>query len=228
MHPSGWSTPQPRDEACAMEYIEDGPDDKATVMPQLILASTSPWRRQILCSAGLDVSCVPPLVDETEVDLDDPIALVRELARRKALAVAGRHPEAWVIGADQVVFDPEQPQRIWGKPPHPEEHLRRLLAMRGRWHALVTGVVIWTPREELAVVHEQTRLLVRSDLEDVELSRYVDTGEGSGCAGGYAAEGLGGFLFERIEGDWFNVLGLPLFRVLDVLRARGWRFGVDA
>lgn len=208
-------------------------------MPRLILASTSPWRRRILQDAGLEVHCVPPEVDE-DIGLSDPVALVRELAARKASAVAARYPDAWVIGADQVAFDPERPQEIWGKPPGPEEHLRRLLAMRGRRHRLVTGYALAVPLPaetppstgsrppvagEIVVAHEHTDLTVRGDLEEEELRRYVATGEGSGCAGGYAAEGRGAFLFERIDGDWFNVLGLPLFRVLDLLRARGWRFG---
>lgn len=191
--------------------------------PVLVLASTSPWRRRILEEAGLPVRCEASGVDEAEVRSADPVALVRELARRKAEAVAARRPQAWVLGADQVAFDPETGD-IWGKPPDPEEHLRRLAAMRGRRHALVTGYALITP-DGATVRHERTDLRVRADLTDDELAAYVATGEGSGCAGGYAAEGRGAFLFEAVDGDWFNVLGLPLFRVFDLLRERGWRFG---
>lgn len=190
--------------------------------PQLVLASTSPWRRRILEEAGLRVRCESPQVDESLVRSPDPVALVRELARRKAEAVAARLPDAWVLGADQVAFDPAT-GAIWGKPPDPDEHLRRLQAMRGRSHALVTGYALVAP-DGVTVRHERTDMRVRADLTDGELAAYVATGEGSGCAGGYAAEARGAFLFEAVEGDWLNVLGLPLFRVFDLLRERGWRF----
>lgn len=167
--------------------------------------------------------CEAPGVDEAAVAVSEPVALVRELASRKALSVARRHPEAWVIGADQVAFDPGRPEEIWGKPPSPEVHLQRLKAMRGRSHALVTGLAVVGPGID-ALEHERTDMVARADLEDDELARYVASGEGSGCAGGYAAEGRGAFLFERIDGDWFNVLGLPLYRLLSILRAHGWRY----
>jgi septum formation protein len=98
-----------------------------------------------------------------------------------------------------------------------------LRSMVGRRHALVTAVALVGPGFADTVT-EETVLSVRADLDDAELEAYVATGEGSGCAGGYAAEGRGAFLFERIEGDFFNVLGLPLLRVIGLLRARGWRF----
>lgn len=198
-------------------------------MGPLILASTSPWRQKMLRQAGVGCTVVAPDVDERAVPWDEPVSLVRELARQKAADVAARHPGAIVIGADQVAYDPEQPSEVWGKPANPTEHLAGLCALRGRMHCLVTGFAIVGGGPEQAdldvVEHETTRLWVRPDLTDDELRAYVATGEGSACAGGYAAEGLGGFLFSRIEGDWFNVLGLPLFRVLDGLRRRGWRFG---
>jgi septum formation protein len=95
--------------------------------------------------------------------------------------------------------------------------------LRGRAHRLVTGVCIVAPGgRELRFV-EETVLHGRPDLSDAELAAYVASGEGSGCAGGYAIEGRGAQLFARIEGDYFNVIGLPLFRVVDALRGMGWR-----
>jgi len=96
--------------------------------------------------------------------------------------------------------------------------------MRGCWHDLVTGWALLGPGVRHISCHT-TRLRVREDLGDDELVAYVATGEGSGCAGGYAIEGHGVWLFDRIEGDWFNILGLPLLDVLDVLRGHGWRYG---
>ncbi len=192
-------------------------------MPDLILASTSPWRRRILADAGVEVRAVAPEVDESQVRASDPVYLVEELARRKATTVAASFPDAWVIGADQVAHDPLRPDEIWGKPKDPAAHLEQLTRLRGTSHILITGFAIVAPHFR-EVGHERTTMYARADLTDRELKAYVDTGEGSFCAGGYAAEGLGGFLFERVEGDWFNVLGLPLFRILSVLRQHGWRF----
>jgi septum formation protein len=200
-------------------------------MPELFLASTSPHRRRLLADAGLAVTCEGPGVDERAVAIADPVRLARALALQKARAVLARHPQAWVIGADQVADDLGPSGRVddfggppFGKPADPADHLARLRALVGRKHALVTGFCIVGPRSE-HVDHEITVMHVRADLEDDELRAYVATGEGSGCAGGYAAEGRGIFLFDRIDGDWTNVIGLPVLRVIGVLRELGWRFG---
>jgi septum formation protein len=193
-------------------------------VPDLILASTSPWRKQILVDAGLEVRAEPSHVDESKVSALDPVYLVEELAIRKAKAVANRFPDAWVIGADQVAHDVQRPSEIWGKPGDPVAHLEQLRRIRGRAHTLITGFAVVAPAFT-ETGSETTVMFGRADLEDAELQAYVDTEEGRFCAGGYAAEGRGGFLFERIDGDWFNVLGLPLFRILSVLRRHGWRFG---
>ena len=188
-------------------------------MRPLLLASTSPWRRKMLADAGVFARGVAPGVDE---DSDQPVPSQRaiDLARRKALAVFEQHPEALVLGADQVV---PNGNAIWGKPADPVAHLAQLQQLRGASHELVTGWCLVSQDGE-TTGHAVTRMVGRSDLTDAELRAYVATGEGSGCAGGYAAEGQGAFLFERIDGDWNNVLGLPLFDVLTALRARGWRF----
>lgn len=196
-------------------------------MRELILASTSPYRRQLLESAGIAFRAESPGVDEREIQLADPVALATALARKKAFAVAARHPEALIIGADQVGYDLDPDGRPtgapFGKPTDREAQFQRLRAMVGRRHALVTAVVLKGPEVEL-VEHETTVLVARDDLEADELRAYVDTGEGLGCAGGYAAEGRGGFLFERVDGDWSNVIGLPMFRLVSMLRRCGWRF----
>lgn len=192
-------------------------------MPELILASTSSWRRQMLADAGVFARGVASGVDEDHRGVTDPVVLSTMLAERKAAAVADRFPDAWVLGADQVVCDGRDRTRIWGKPKDPRDHLESLRSMRGRSHFLVTGWVLLGPGLR-RVGHCETELYVRADLTDAELEAYVATGEGSGCAGGYTAEGKGAFLFERIDGDWFNVLGLPLLDVMGALRELGWRF----
>jgi septum formation protein len=193
------------------------------VAPELILASTSVWRRQMLAAVGVRARAVAPGVREDLTVDGNPVKLACALASAKAKAVQRRHPNAWVLGADQVACDALDRSEIWGKPLDPTDHLARLMAMRGQTHLLITGWTLLTPDGASADSCE-TRLTVRGDLTDDELRAYVATGEGSGCAAGYMAEGRGAFLFERIDGDWHNVLGLPVLDVMSVLRELGWRF----
>jgi septum formation protein len=193
-------------------------------MPELVLASTSATRQRLLASAGLAFRAVAPEVSE-DGGLIDPVARARELASRKARAVAARFPDAWVIGSDQVVWDGVD---VFGKPTDPDDHRRRLASLRGRTHELVTAVAFVRGDVLLSVDHDVTRMVVRSDVTDDEIAAYVATGEGRWCAGGYAAEGLGQFLFQRIDGDFSNVLGLPMPLVVARLRALGWRFADGA
>lgn len=189
---------------------------------RIILASTSPWRLKMLHEAGVHAVGRASGVNESVMKASSfsaPSGLAMALARAKARAVADHHPGAWVIGADQVVH---QGDEVFGKPRDPAEHLTRLMQMRGRSHDLCTAWALvgpGAPAEGVAV----TRMVVRSDLTDAELQSYVDSGEGSGCAGGYAAEGRGAALFARMDGDFFNIIGLPLLDLLSALRARGWR-----
>lgn len=129
-----------------------------------------------------------------------------------------------VIGADQVAhLDGE----AFGKPVDPDDHRARLRALRGRTHVLSTGVSFRGPGAvalgRAADFVEHTSIHFRADVTDAEINAYVASGDGSGCAGGYRAEGPGAWLIARVEGDWSNVIGLPVFGVLDRLR----RCGVD-
>lgn len=185
---------------------------------ELVLASGSVWRQKVLESAGVRCEALASGVDEEAVTLRDPCELARTLARLKAQAVAARRPGALVIGADQVAH---MAGECFGKPKGPEDHLARLKRLRGRTHELVTGVCIVGPESE-DIFDVRTKVRFRSDLTDGDLKAYVASGEGAGSAGGYEAEHRGAVLIDRIEGDWFNVIGLPLYRVLPVLRERGW------
>ena len=191
-------------------------------MRKLILASTSPWRRSLLEGAGVSVEAIAPEVDEGTCLDPDPVARALTLAQWKAEAVAKRVENATVLGADQVLWDGVQ---AGGKPGNPEEHLAILMSLRGRAHSLYTGFCVLGPNGTREEGVEETRLWMRDDLSEEELLAYVRSGEGSQCAGGYAVEGHGAWLFSRIEGDWYNVIGLPLLRVLSVLRTMGWRYG---
>lgn len=187
--------------------------------PPLVLASTSRWRQQLLLDAGVPVALVAPPADESAVQDADPVRLARARARLKAESVAALRPDAWVIGADQVAhLDGE----AFGKPLDPDDHRARLRALRGRTHVLTTGVCV-VVAGRLVEFTEDTHIRFRAGLTDAELDAYVATGEGSACAGGYRAEALGAQLIAEVQGDWANVIGLPVYPLISVLRANGWR-----
>ncbi|MFZ5477813.1 MAG: Maf family protein [Myxococcota bacterium] len=185
------------------------------MFPRIVLASTSPWRLAMLRDAGIACEGVAPTVDEATIADPDPARLAELRAVAKARSIAGD----CVVGADQVAH---LDGVAFGKPLGPEDHRTRLRQLRGRAHVLTTGVCVRLHGVE-HVFREHTSLHFRADVTDAEIAAYVDTREGSGCAGGYAAEGMGAQLIERIDGDFFNVIGLPLLRLIGTLRALGWR-----
>ncbi|MFK7930514.1 MAG: nucleoside triphosphate pyrophosphatase [Myxococcota bacterium] len=195
-------------------------------MQTLLLASQSPWRKAMLQAAGIPVEGIAPGVDERAVQRSlgnvGPEQVAMALARAKADAVAAEHQGRTLLAADQVLWDG---QEVIGKPSDPQDHMRRLCAMRGRTHDLVTAWCLRLPDLSERVGIARTSLAVRSDLSDSEIARYVESGEGSGCAGGYAVEGHGVWLFDRIDGSWHNIIGLPLLDILTALRSAGWRYG---
>lgn len=190
-----------------------------------ILASTSPFRRQLLESAGLVFDIDAPRVDEAEVEARlregrpalPPEDLVRALAEAKAREVSRRHPGRVVVGADQLLALDDE---VLGKPPDAAEATRRLRQLAGRTHRLMTAVAVVGGEEPDTVFIEETDLTLRA-LTDEEVAKYVETGEWRGCAGGYRIEGQGIRLMSRVEGDYHNVIGLPLLAVLRALRERG-------
>lgn len=190
-------------------------------MKSVVLASTSPWRLALLRDAGILCEAAAPDVDESRIDAETPEARAVARSRAKAIAVARVRPDALVIGADQVAHLDGEP---FGKPEDETRWLARLRALRGRTHWLSTGVSLV---EEGAVEDfvVTTGVRFRADVSDDELRAYVGWGEAAGCAGGYQAERLGAWLIEAIDGDWYNVIGLPILPLLGRLRARGWRLG---
>ena len=183
----------------------------------IILASTSPARLELFRNAGIACTGVAPGVNESRLQHAEPTALatLRATAKARAVDVAG----ACVIGADQVAW---MEGDVFGKPHDADDHRARLRLLRGRTHTLTTATVIRYGGSEHRLLVE-TRIRFRADLSDEEIDAYVACGEGSGCAGGYAAEGWGGQLIASIDGDFFNVLGLPLLEVITTLRNFGWR-----
>ncbi len=252
---------------------------------RVVLATASRWRAQLLEDTGVEVTCVPAPIDEQAITAADPVALALKRAVAKAEAVAALHPDALVIGADQVAH---LDGVAFGKPQDPADHRARLRSLRGRVHTLTTGVsfrggpvrALGTQRRpkslevqdlepgwpltapfqveggghgvfagpshsagrngakrppirergspsarvggpvrarELDFV-EHTGVRFHADLTDAEIDAYVESRDGSECAGGYRAEGPGAWLIAGIDGDWSNMIGLPVFGVLGRVR----------
>ena len=187
-------------------------------MARLILASTSAARRTLLARVGLEFEAVSPGIDEPHGPSLAPADVARALALAKARAVFGRHPDAIVIGADQVVaFE----GRCFSKAADLSEARENLRRMSGKEHVLLSAVAVVDASGETAFV-EEARLTLRTLSLD-ERERYLATGEWEGCAGGYRIEGRGLALLERIDGEHTTILGLPMPRLLTVLASRGVR-----
>ena len=179
--------------------------------PPIVLASVSPQRRAILEQLGLPFVVVPPSYEERDSPDADPVELVREHARGKAHSV-GMHGECPVLGVDTAVVVDGQ---SLGKPVDATEAEGMLERLSGRTHEVVSGLCLVTPGwEELQ--HEATTVTFRA-LTARDLAHYVSSGEWEGRAGGYAIQGLGASLVERIEGDYLNVVGLPTTLLIRLL-----------
>lgn len=186
---------------------------------QFVLASESPRRVELLRAVGYEF--VARKSGFPEVVLDDPAETAVANARGKALAVAGSVGGGVVLAADTVVYLPEEGETL-GQP-EDEADVRRMLGLlRGRVHEVYSGVAV---AEGDGVEAESVRTRVRmAPLTDDELEAYVATGEGMGKAGGYAIQGIAALFVEGIEGDYTNVVGLPLATTARMLAARGVRW----
>lgn len=191
-------------------------------MTEIVLASGSASRRAILEGAGIPFRVERPRVDEETLKPQyrdrSPTELALALAREKGLSVNA--PNAVVIGSDQVM---EFEGRAYDKPASREDLKERLSMMAGKPHHLRGGVVMHRDGEILQEISETSTLTMR-DLTAADIDAYVDAlddGIALGTVGGYALEGLGPRIFSAVEGDFFAILGLPLFPVLSVLRQEG-------
>jgi MAF protein len=193
----------------------------ASVMPypSLVLASSSPFRRTLLERIGIPFTTASPDVDETRLPHEPPQSLVTRLAEAKSRAVADAHPQALVIGSDQVACIDDT---VLGKPGNRERAIEQLTLASGRAVAFYTGLcVLNTASGRLQTCcepfHAHFRTLSRNRIEG-----YVDRERPFNCAGSFRSEGLGIALFERLEGDDPNALvGLPLIRLIAMLEAEG-------
>jgi septum formation protein len=190
---------------------------------KLILASTSPRRAQILRDAGLTFSVISSAVDETPIPGESPTELVERLSNAKADLVAARSVgPAIVMAADTVVVLEGQ---IFGKPRSSDDARHMLEKLSGRTHSVVTGVSLIRLPDAVERSFTETTLVHFERLSTNEITRYLATEEPHDKAGAYAIQGRGGRYIPRIEGCYFNVVGLPLAHVLAELHELGWSEG---
>ena len=190
----------------------------------LVLASASPRRQELLRNAGIDFISHPVSIPEVPLPGEPPQALAERLAREKALAVGEPALGNFVLGADTVVVVDGQ---ILGKPRDRDDASRMLRLLAGRSHRVITGVCLKSPLSERsegpADVRSETTLVTMDGLTDAEILAYVATGEPMDKAGAYAIQGMASRWIPGIEGDYFNVVGLPVSLVWRMLQEHHYR-----
>jgi septum formation protein len=190
---------------------------------EIILASNSPRRRELLKSLGVDFKIFPVEVEEIEGKKGiSPVELVKKNALMKAQKTAELCQNEYnlIISADTiVVLDGE----IIGKPKDEKDAIRILKKLRGKYHYVFTGIAVWATPENVHYVSSVRSKVKMRDYSDKEIERYVATGEPIDKAGAYGIQGKGALLIEKIEGDYYNIVGLPLVRLNYLLN----KFGYD-
>ena len=187
---------------------------------QLVLASQSPRRRELLTLMGLEFDVIVSDVDETIPENAGPDTLVEHLALIKAQAVQAQYPDACIVGADTIVYIDDE---IIGKPRDDAEAAQILGRLQGRTHTVYTGVAVLTPNG-IDVKHDATRVTF-APMTAEEIAWYVASGEPRDKAGAYGIQGPGGMFVERVEGNYFTVIGMSLPLLYRMLRSAG-QFGL--
>lgn len=187
----------------------------------LVLASSSPRRRELLGRLGVPFLIDPSSADETPLPGEHAEVLAARLALAKAREVAARHAQGLVIGADTVVF---RQGRLFGKPGDAAEAVEMLGALRGGPHLVVTGLAVVRAEDGVMRTAAVPATVTMRRYSDEEIAAYVATGDPLDKAGAYGAQGRGGRLIARIDGPFLTVVGLPLEELLSLL----WELGLDA
>ena len=201
-----------------MSYRE--PNDSGDVVP-VVLASQSPRRRELLALIGIRHEVRPADIDETYLTGEQPRAHAERLARGKAEAIAA--PNAVTIGSDTIVV---VDGHVLGKPRDEADAARMLRQLSGRSHVVITAVAArWRGRLLSAV--EEVGVTFRT-LSDEDIRAYIATGEPMDKAGAYGIQGFGATIVERVDGDYFAVMGLPLNRLTRLLESLGLAYGFGA
>jgi septum formation protein len=179
----------------------------------VVLASSSPRRRELLANAGIEFRADSADIDESRRDGESPVEYASRLAREKANAVSARSPNSTVIGADTIVIVDNE---VLGKPQNAADARRMLRLLRGRTHQVTTAIAVISPRKMLE--HQETTDVHFGPVTDDEIDAYVRSGEPMDKAGAYAIQGWASKWIDRIDGDYFNVVGLPVAAVWKMLK----------
>ena len=185
---------------------------------RLILASASPRRKELLRVVGLNFEVMPSGVDEVFLKGDTPREHVLRLSEEKALSIASRNPDAWVLGVDTIVIINGE---ILGKPLAADEAREMLCKLSGRKHKVITGFCIAGKDANVMVRSAVESSVVFKEVPEDEIEWYVRTEEPYDKAGGYAVQGIGAFFIREIHGSYTNVVGLPLCEVMETLKEIG-------
>jgi septum formation protein len=191
-----------------------------------VLASASPRRQELLRNAGIPFTVYPANIPEVPISEESPRACAERLAREKAHVVLVQHPGKFVLGADTIVVADGE---ILGKPRDEADAVRILRLLSGGTHQVITGVclvgTLRTENQKLETGFEDTRseitLVTMTTLSDEDIRSYIASGEPMDKAGAYAIQGMASRWIPRIDGDYFNVVGLPVALVLRMLREHG-------
>lgn len=182
-------------------------------VPGFVLASASPARAALLRQIGLRFEVLPSRIREDDIDSEGPIDKVVSLSQAKAQHVAGSLTDKVIIAADTVVVLKEE---ILGKPENENAAFGMLSLLSGCWHHVVTGVTVLDTRTGASCSSHEVTGVRMKELSPEAIQAYVESGEPLGKAGAYAIQGRGGVFIERIEGCYFNVVGLPLAKLVNI------------
>lgn len=191
-------------------------------MRQIVLASTSPYRQQLLEQLGFSfLTAAPDYVEKIDPSVA-PALLVRHLALGKAQSLAEQYPNALIIGSDQVFVD--QRGRTVGKPGNLQKAFQQLKQMSGRSHCFYTGLALLDSRSGTVQTDYSTFTVTFRSLEDAQIYNYLEREQPFDCAGSFKIEGLGIALMEKMEGDDYNsLIGLPLIKLVTMLDQAGFK-----
>lgn len=192
-----------------------------TVLNKIVLASASPRRKEILENFNIDFDIIPAKVEEVIHEGEEARQIAMALAFEKALKVM-EHCEAddIVIAADTVVYKNE----ILGKPVSYEDAYRMLSLLNNDIHVVITGIAVAQKSTNIKIVDFESTKVKLKNLEPVRIKKYIESGEVWDKAGSYAIQGKGALLIDWIKGDYFNVVGLPISKLEDILRRH---FGIE-